>query len=94
MNIFVVDEDPEVAARQLCDKHVVKMILESAQMLCTVALEHGFRCAIQKGAPKASMHALGWQVARELVVANCTWTRNGRGVHSPVRTDTQERGCD
>jgi hypothetical protein len=35
MNIFVVDENPRVAARQLCDKHVVKMILESCQMLCS-----------------------------------------------------------
>jgi hypothetical protein len=42
MNIFVVDEDPEVAARQLCDKHVVKMILETAQMLCTVAASQGY----------------------------------------------------
>ena len=42
MNIFVVDEDPEIAARQLCDKHVVKMILETAQMLCTVAASHGY----------------------------------------------------
>lgn len=36
MNIFAVHENPEVAARSLCDKHVVKMPLESAQMLCTV----------------------------------------------------------
>ena len=42
MNIFVVDTDPEVAARQLCDKHVVKMVLETAQMLCTVAHQNGF----------------------------------------------------
>ena len=34
MNIFVIDKDPVVAAQNLCDKHVVKMILESAQMLC------------------------------------------------------------
>ena len=40
MNIFVVDNDPEIAALQLCDKHVVKMILESAQMLCS-AFENG-----------------------------------------------------
>tara|TARA_R110002012_G_scaffold10463_7_gene47884 strand:+ start:672 stop:1136 length:465 start_codon:yes stop_codon:yes gene_type:complete len=52
MNIFVVDEDPEVAARQLCDKHVVKMILETAQMLCTVALEHGFKAPYKKAHPK------------------------------------------
>ena len=35
MNIFYLDRDPEIAAQMMCDKHVVKMILESAQMLCT-----------------------------------------------------------
>tara|TARA_B100000131_G_C18120089_1_gene612591 strand:- start:630 stop:1178 length:549 start_codon:yes stop_codon:yes gene_type:complete len=35
MNIFVVDQDPRIAAQSLCDKHVVKMILESGQMLST-----------------------------------------------------------
>lgn len=35
MNIFVVDSNPRQAARDLCDKHVVKMIVESAQMLST-----------------------------------------------------------
>ena len=35
MNIFVLDKDPRVAARMLCDKHVPKMIVESAQMLST-----------------------------------------------------------
>ena len=35
MNIFYLDRDPVVAAQMMCDKHVVKMILESAQMLCT-----------------------------------------------------------
>ena len=40
MNIFVVDNDPKIAARDLCDKHVIKMILESAQMLCS-AFESG-----------------------------------------------------
>tara|TARA_R100001594_G_scaffold140949_1_gene186453 strand:+ start:2299 stop:2769 length:471 start_codon:yes stop_codon:yes gene_type:complete len=36
VNIFVLDYDPSVAAKYACDKHVVKMILESAQMLCSV----------------------------------------------------------
>lgn len=35
MNIFVLHEDPVVAAQLQCDKHVVKMIVESAQMLST-----------------------------------------------------------
>lgn len=35
MNIFVTDEDPAQAAKNLCDKHISKMIVESAQMLST-----------------------------------------------------------
>ena len=35
MNIFVLDENPHVSAQMMCDKHVVKMIVESAQMLST-----------------------------------------------------------
>ena len=36
MNIFALAKSPEVSAQMACDKHVVKMILESAQMLCAV----------------------------------------------------------
>lgn len=36
MNIFVLDSDPIQAARMLCDKHIPKMVLETAQLLCTV----------------------------------------------------------
>ena len=35
MNIFYLDKCPKKAARLQYNKHVVKMILESAQMLCT-----------------------------------------------------------
>jgi hypothetical protein len=41
MNIFYLDEDPILAARQLCDEHVRKMQIESAQMLCTAHWESG-----------------------------------------------------
>lgn len=40
MNIFAVDADPLRAARQLPDRHVTKMILESAQMLSIVFSHH------------------------------------------------------
>ena len=36
MNIFVLMLDPEECAKHHCDKHVVKMILETAQILCAV----------------------------------------------------------
>ena len=35
MNIFILDDDPIKAAQLQCDKHVVKIIVESAQMLST-----------------------------------------------------------
>ena len=35
MNIFYLHKDPKVSAEMSCDKHVVKMILESAQLLST-----------------------------------------------------------
>jgi hypothetical protein len=43
MNIFAVDEDPTLAARALCDQHVIKMTLESAQMLCTITGQVAYR---------------------------------------------------
>jgi hypothetical protein len=41
MNIFVLDADPSVAAKAQCDKHVVKMVLESAQLLSTAQQVNG-----------------------------------------------------
>ena len=35
MNIFYLDNDPKVCAQYHVDKHVVKMILETAQLLST-----------------------------------------------------------
>jgi hypothetical protein len=35
MNIFAVSSNPKEAAEMLCDKHIVKMPIESAQMLST-----------------------------------------------------------
>ena len=35
MNIFHLHDDPVTCATYHCDKHVVKMILEYAQLLCT-----------------------------------------------------------
>ena len=35
MNIFILDENIEKCAQYHCDKHIIKMILESAQLLCT-----------------------------------------------------------
>ena len=46
MNIFCLHEDPKESAKMMCDKHVVKMILESAQLLCTAHRELDVSCNI------------------------------------------------
>jgi len=40
MNIFVLDRDPDIAAKYHCDKHVNKMIIESCQLLSTAIRQH------------------------------------------------------
>lgn len=35
MNIFYLNEDPQTCAKEHCDKHVVKMLIEYAQLLST-----------------------------------------------------------
>ena len=41
MNIFVTDENPRVCAENLDDKRVIKMVLESAQILSTAVTLNG-----------------------------------------------------
>ena len=40
MNIFFLDKTPDGSAEMLCDKHVPKMLLESAQMLSTAVRKY------------------------------------------------------
>jgi hypothetical protein len=49
MNIFVVDKDPIIAARSLLDKHIVKMPLETAQLLST---NHRFLDGVESRTPR------------------------------------------
>lgn len=46
MNIFYLHHAPALAASLHCDVHVVKMILETAQILCTVHHMHGNGAAV------------------------------------------------
>ena len=50
MNIFVLDENPNTAAQMLCDCHVRKMCLETAQILSGVMLRRGMH--LLDGMPK------------------------------------------
>lgn len=41
MNLFVLDNDPIIAAKMNCDSHVCKIILESLQMMSLAHIECG-----------------------------------------------------
>ena len=69
MNIFYCDEDPVVAAKSLPDKHVLKMPLETVQMLVSALNRHGIRHEVMTKA--GTVHKGGyknhpctiWQIA-------------------------------
>ena len=50
MNIFVLDESPKTSARMLCDCHLRKMCVETAQILSGVMLRRGM--TLLNGMPK------------------------------------------
>lgn len=48
MNIFYLDRNIKKNAAYHCDKHVVKMILETAQLLCSVYWANGIEAPYKK----------------------------------------------
>lgn len=60
MNIFIVEEDPIVAAKSLCDKHVPKMTVESVQMLVSALRRHGATDADVPLTAKGTPHRGGY----------------------------------
>ncbi|WP_264722803.1 MULTISPECIES: pyrimidine dimer DNA glycosylase/endonuclease V [unclassified Wolbachia] len=77
MNIFVLDENPEIAAKMLCDKHIVKMPLETAQLLSNV-----FSIALKVPNPFVSVIDQDIEVPYKLTHSNhpCSlWARQSKG---------------
>lgn len=73
MNIFILDNSPEFAAKYQCDKHVVKMVLETAQLLCSAhetapykRTHYNHPCAIWT---RSSMSNYDWLVRHGLALA-------------------------
>jgi len=55
MNIFFLHKHPVIAAQMQCNKHVVKMVLETAQMLSTAARAQGHDVGYKSAYPKHPM---------------------------------------
>lgn len=90
MNIFVLDENPVIAAEMHCDKHVPKMIIEHAQMMAA-AYYHTIGISRKKefpenqskidqlfeGWPRKREDGTTWPYAISHVNHPCTiWTRS------------------
>lgn len=79
MNIFYLHKNPKICAQYHCDKHVVKMIVETAQILSTVhwvcgdqgpykATHQKHPCVIWAGESKNNykwLHSLGIELCKE-----------------------------
>lgn len=66
MNIFILDKNARIAAQYHCDKHVVKMVLESCQILCSVYHD------------KASHLAIPYKLTHKNH-PSCIWARSSLG---------------
>ena len=75
MNIFVLDKDIQTCVAYHADQHVIKMILEYAQMLCTVLNENGIAAPYKSTHRKhpctlwAGKSLSNWKWLRELGLA-------------------------
>lgn len=73
MNIFVLDKNPKLAAQYHCDKHVVKMCLETAQILCSVRHKIGNKTEIPYRLTHKNHPCVIWCSEHE---DNYTWVYN------------------
>jgi len=84
MNIFYIDENPVQAAQWMVDRHVVKMILESAQLLSTAhrlldGEEYEGKTATGRKAKRWKLHDAREDViysATHINHPSCVWTRS------------------
>lgn len=69
MNIFVLHQSPTLAAQMQCDRHVIKMVLETAQLLCSAFPEgaapykrthYNHPCAVWTRASACNFIWLAW----------------------------------
>ena len=86
MNIFYINEDPNIAAQELADDHIRKMQIESAQMCCTAHWMTGSEAPYKKAHfnhpstkwVRQSIHHYRWLVKHGLEVCSEFTKRYGK----------------
>ena len=89
MNIFFLDKDPVKAAQLQCDKHVVKMVLETAQMISTAVRSQGHDVGYKSAYPKHPMtiwvnksnHNFAWALEHGLALGE-EYTHRYNKIHA------------
>jgi hypothetical protein len=77
MNIFYINSNPITAAKELCDEHIRKMQIESAQMLCTAHWATGGSAPYKKAHlnhpstiwTRSSIYHYNWLVEHGLAIS-------------------------
>ena len=93
MNIFAVDADPVVAARALCDRHVVKMTLETARITMHGGALAGRAAALSPDSSASSVGGVGGGVPRQLsVVGEARHGVGRRSLPAATAVSTAARG--
>ena len=93
MNIFATDPDPIISALALDDKRVVKMTLESAQIICSALILRGLTAPYKPTHLKhpcvmwaaESIHNISWLLRHHVALAHIYSHIYGR-VHSSYTT--------
>lgn len=88
MNIFAVDQCPSQSASDLCDQHIVKMPLETAQMLSTnlsiLGLQHEYKPCYQNHPctiwARQSLENINWLISHGLALCY-TYTLRFKKTH-------------
>jgi len=78
MNIFYINHNPVVAAQELADQHILKMQIESAQMLCTTFWHFGISAPYKKAHynhpstkwVRESIHHFDWLLSHGLAICD------------------------
>lgn len=93
LNVFACDPSPVASAQALADRHVIKMVLETAQVLSTVAVSKGLGEGLYRPTHKnhpvvkqciADPLYLGWTALHGLALAE-EYQRRFERVHKSAR---------
>lgn len=68
MQVYILDKNPEKSAQYLCDQHLIKQILENAQILCSIS-SLDFHKSTHENHPVTRWFLTGDRITRQIKFA-------------------------